>query len=396
MRLHAVGLAALVMSCSSGESQPEDASRDGGAGDTDEPGDASVDADRDALPDTTQDVDEDESSDAERLDDTEDADSADADSDGDVDRLTAAECFGDLLSTDSLIAMDYDQFSPTIGSHCLGTDHQDILGVERVVFLGDSITVGSPPTLPADFYRNRLANDLADAFGLERPGLLWRQVDPVNGVSLVRESGDFACCAKWGAKTDDLIRDNTQIEDCFPEDERHKTTLVVMTMGGNDIASITEDGIDGVPIPDIWAEVHEFVDLQRQAVSWFYEDPDRFPGGIYVVFANMFEFTDGTGDVTACPAAGLAGFGAEWDDPDALAQMVIWANEQYMSIATETGTDMIFLLEGFCGHGWNNDNPAAPCYRGPGTGRWFDLSCIHPNPEGHHQIANMFMAVVME
>ena len=76
--------------------------------------------------------------------------------------------------------------------------------------------------------------------------------------------------------------------------------------------------------------------------------------------------------------------------------MVIWANEQYMRIAVDTHTDMILMLEHFCGHGFHNDDPTTRCYRGPGTERWFDLTCIHPNPTGHQVIADMFMAVVNE
>ena len=68
---------------------------------------------------------------------------------------------------------------------------------------------------------------------------------------------------------------------------------------------------------------------------------------------------------------------------------------QFMKIAAETGTDMIFMLESFCGHGFNHNNPANECYK-PGNERWFDDTCIHPNPTGHHAIADMFMKVVDE
>ena len=76
--------------------------------------------------------------------------------------------------------------------------------------------------------------------------------------------------------------------------------------------------------------------------------------------------------------------------------LVIWATEQYMSIAVETQSDIVFMLEHFCGHGWNHDNPAARCYLGPDTERWFDFTCIHPNPAGHAVLADMFEAVVNE
>ena len=308
-----------------------------------------------------------------------------------------AACFEDVfVNGNPQIGPDYDQFNATVGTHCQGTNNQDLTGIERVVVLGDSVTVGTPPTLQDDFYRSRLADQLVERFGLDAPDFFWKGVNIFDGTTMSQSSGDFASCSEWGARTDDLIRDGSQIEDCFPVGERDKRTLVIMTIGGNDIASITSAGLDGEPIPDIWAQVEEFVQLQREAVQWFYDDPQKFPNGVFVIFANMFEFTDGTGETTACPAAGLAGFGAEWEDQDALADMVVYANEQFASIAMENGADMIFILENFCGHGFNHDDPTGICYRGPGTERWFDDTCIHPNPVGHDKLADMFMAVVDE
>ena len=290
---------------------------------------------------------------------------------------------------------DYTPFMPIMGSHCLGTNHQDIEDVERVVFLGDSITVGSPPTPTARFYRSQLADRLATRFDLEAPSLVWKAANPLAGTSGVRESGDFASCAEWGARTDDLARDGTQIADCLPASSHDQRTLVVITAGGNDVANIAEGGTDGRSIDGLWMETREFVQLMRDAVEWIRE-PGRFRNGVYVVFANMFEFTDGTGDTSSCPAAELSGIGAPWEDPAALAEMVVWANEQYLDLAVDTDTDMIFLLESFCGHGHANDDETGPCYRGPGTPQWFDLTCIHPTPAGHEQIADMFMAVIEE
>jgi len=319
-----------------------------------------------------------------------------ADAGVDAGPRTVASCFEGVFADPTLEGPDYDRFGPTVGSHCLGTDHQEITGVERVVFLGDSVTVGSPPTEAGDFYRTRLARALASRFSLDAPSVIWEQANPLDGMAGMRESGDFASCAEWGARTDDLMRDGSQVTDCFPMDEREKVTLVVMTIGGNDIANIADAGATMERTVDqLWAQTMEFVQLLRDTIAWLRE-PGRFPNGVYVVLSNMFEFTDGTGDTTACPAAELAGIGAPRDDPDALADMVIWANEQYLAIAVDHGVDMIFMLEHFCGHGHNHDNPAAPCYRGPGTENWFDLSCIHPNPTGHEVISDMFLAVVAE
>jgi lysophospholipase L1-like esterase len=306
------------------------------------------------------------------------------------------DCLNEPFVNQGALVIDYAQFDPVIGSHCKGTNHQEITDIERVVFLGDSITVGTPPTGGEDHYRAELADVLVDRFGLTPPDFLWKQYHPVDGVSIVKDSGDFSSCSKWGARTDDFIASNDQILDCFPEDLWDKRTLVVITMGGNDLAAIAKDGANGKPIDEVMADAESFIQLMREAVQWFVDDPNKFPNGVFVVFANIYEFTDGTGDLMSCPAAGLGGFDKPWEDPEQLKQLVLWINEQYLSIAVETQTDMIFMLENFCGHGFNADDPMAPCYRGPGSENLFDLTCIHPNPAGHDVIAELFTAVVDE
>ena len=303
-------------------------------------------------------------------------------------------CFGDIFDPEAN-APDYDQFKPTLGSHCLGTNHQEIKGVERVVFLGDSVTVGSPPTPLEKMYRNQLALALADHFGLEKPSFNWFTPNPFDGKTFAKEAGDFASCARWGARTDDLMLDDEdQVFECFPKAKRDKVTLVIMTIGGNDIAALTKDGADQSYEKSL-AQTQQFVKYLADTVAWL-KDPANFPNGSYVVFANMFEFTDGTGETNACALASLGGFDGAWDDPLDLENLVIWANEQYMKIAVDHGADLIFMLETFCGHGFKHDDPNGRCYRGPEAEQWFDFTCIHPNPTGHTEIAKMFEAVILE
>lgn len=283
----------------------------------------------------------------------------------------AALCFEGLGDPEAT-APNYDQFGPTIGSHCAGTNHQAISGIERVVFLGDSITEGTPPTLPTQYYREVLGWELRQQYGLFLP------IDE---------------CAAWGARADDLLMPpHQQILDCFdaPVDER---TLIVMTVGGNDMNAFLQDAMDGDTPEQTMAKVDEMLVLLEDAVRWL-KDPANFPNGSFVVFANIYEFTDATGDVESCPGAVLAGF-----DGQAAAQMrpaYIHVDEQYMRIAVETGSDMIFLLENFCGHGFHAGEPDNECYRGPDAETWFDLTCIHPNPTGHAAMANLFLETIME
>jgi lysophospholipase L1-like esterase len=302
-------------------------------------------------------------------------------------------CFAEIIDETAPSGPDYAPFETTIGAHCQGTQHQTFEGIERVVFLGDSVTVGTPPTTSGDFYRNILADALVERFALEAPSFSWGTANPLTGTSGVRDSGDFSSCAEWGARTDDLIEDNSQIADCFPLDQSDKKTLVVMTIGGNDIASLTKDGSDGVPLEQILADTEAFITRLDEAVAWL-KDPVNVPGGVDVVFANMFEFTDGTGELGSCPASGLAGFDEPWANPGDLELLVVHANEQFMRIAVDHGADMVFMLESFCGHGFNRDLIDGRCYRGPDAELWFDLSCIHPNPTGHAAIADMFLSVI--
>lgn len=311
---------------------------------------------------------------------------------------TAAACFAAAYVNARGLGVNYDQFMPLVGSHCQGTNHQSIAGIERVVFLGDSITVGTPPTQQEMFYRSQLADALAAQFNLSYSFLeeLWRLVNPADGVTLVREAGDFASCARWGARNKDLLQDDTQLETCFPPDKRQQRTLVIMTSGGNDIASLTRNAIDGATEEALWTQTMDFVQRHREAIDWLVGDPAKFPQGIFVIFANLYEFTDGTGAVQACEGAALAGFNEPVPRLDQLLDKFVWANEQYLKTAVETGTDMVFMSEAFCGHGFNYDDPTSPCYRGPETELWFDVSCLHPNPTGHTALANMFLSVVNE
>lgn len=347
--------------------------------------------DADVLEDTDLPEDTDASQDTDDPEDT----GASGDTDPPEESLSDFElCFQEIRGDGTQLEPDYDQFNPTIGTHCSGTNHQDITGVERVVFLGDSITVGTPPTSDNEMYRNILADTLAARFGLSQAGALWKAVNLIDGTALFQEWGDFASCARWGARADDLMDDDTQVADCLPADKRNLNTLVIMTIGGNDLARLTKGFQEGKPIADLWTDTQTYMAQVRQAVAWI-KEPGRFPNGVHVIYTNLYEFTDATGDTSACPAAGLAGYGDAVTDP-ALEEMVVWSLEQYMDIAVQTQSDMLFLLESFCGHGYRRDDASGRCYRGPDAELWFDLTCTHPNPAGHRVIADMMMDVVVE
>ncbi|NUN15919.1 MAG: SGNH/GDSL hydrolase family protein [Myxococcales bacterium] len=333
---------------------------------------------------------------------------------GDPEPLTVGEqCFSDIWDP-QVPGPNYDQFAPVVADHCFGTNHQTIVDIQHVVILGDSVTQGTPnlahalSTDNSHFYRNLLAEWLAAEFELDKGNLIdwgfFKAYDYVSGKGGKLQSGAFKNCSKWGARTDDFLEGGKQILECFPDGGSTLRTLIFFTMGGNDIASITEKGGEAsdeevaAGYPKAWDQAASTVEYLREAMFWL-KDPLRFPNGSYVVFASPYEFTDGTGVVEACPAASLAGF-KQWKNKEVQEQIVIWMLEQYMDIAVETQTDMIWLLEHFCGHGYvatgMKADPENRCYRGPDTPLWFDETCTHPNEAGHKAIYQMFRATIEE
>ncbi len=373
-------LLVFFVGCSSSTGRPDAGSDAYDAGGDEEPsgGDDAGGGDDGGVVDAGDDGWEDAGTDAGTDTDTDTIDGGDEGEDGSDggdgdggDRLTASACWAHKVDPNNP-GPEYDQFNPVIGSHCMGTNHQDIDGIEKVVFLGDSVTAGTPPTLVSQFYRSILTGLLEDQFG---------ELEVVNK-------------AEWGARTDDLLLPSKQqIIEAFPTLPEPKRTLVVMTVGGNDFFKMAETANAGGTPDEIMQMAEEMVQLFEDAIHWFVDDPTKFPNGVFVMFANVFEYTDATGNMSACPSCLVVGLCGDWPEGRAPA---IYMNENYMRIAVETRTDMIFMLENFCGHGWESDNPEGQCYLGPDTPRWIDITCIHPTPEGHQAIADMFWAVVNE
>lgn len=290
----------------------------------------------------------------------------------DPDAPLAERCFagsGDPASGD---LPEYDAFGPVVPRHCQGTDHQQITTLDRVVFLGDSITTGTPPTPTEGYYRNLLVADLEERFG------------PL-------ETQD---CSEWGARVDDLMKDDDQVLSCLGADGvDERATLVVFTVGGNDMFAYAQDFMAGGTLADVDLEVDGTIALFAETLQWLDDARSRFPNGLHVVYGNLYEYTDGTGDLSVCPTADILGFAGVVPE---LRSSIVRMNEAWVRLAVEHQMDVVFLLETFCGHGFLASDEDNECYRGPGAETWFDGTCIHPNPVGHQQLATMFGTVVAE
>ena len=283
----------------------------------------------------------------------------------DPDRSLADNCWSTIDPVGAGFP-DYESLGVVPGS-CSGTRHQTIDQIERVVFLGDSVTAGTPPTAADDVYRSVLSRALQERFG----------------DALVIDD-----CSKFGARTDDYLPE--QIPACFPEPEDRRT-LVVATNGGNDLFAAATVVLEGGTEEEGLAVLERAVGHHREAMQWFRDHPEHFPGGVDIIMANVYEFTDTTGNLSACELADTFQIGGQVDSVVVATQ---YLNAEWAKVAVETGTDMLFMNENFCGHGFAKEDPTGPCYRGPGQALWFDPTCIHPSTEGHAAIARMFLDVI--
>src|SRR4051812_32833517 len=135
--------------------------------------------------------------------------------------MTIDQCFPGLTDPNHPHP-NYDQFHPVVNADCTGTNYQNITGVEKLVFLGDSITAGTPPTLLTDYYRAQVGDAMKTKFGA---------------------SLEIKDCSKWGAKTSDLA---AQIGSCIGDPEP-KRTLIVFTIGGNDMNDVQKAAATETP-----------------------------------------------------------------------------------------------------------------------------------------------------
>ncbi len=268
-------------------------------------------------------------------------------------------CFPHLVDAISLEI----EFDAEVSDTCAGTAHQDIDDVDKLVIMGDSISDGAGASSNVNAYFSILHASLETHFG--------------HSIELVN-------CAVGGAVNSGLVG---QINNCFTAQESMRT-LVVFTSGGNDIANMA---FSKLSTADGLAAVDTMVGHLDAAVAMF-DDTTRWPEGVFVVFADVYEYTDATANMSSCPLAALGGLSGTWE---AGLPVFAYMTSEYGRIAAEYGRDVIFMEETFCGHGFAADSPESPCNEVAGD-NWFSFDCIHPNNAGHKAIADLFYSVVTQ
>jgi lysophospholipase L1-like esterase len=153
--------------------------------------------------------------------------------------------------------------------------------------------------------------------------------------------------------------------------------LVSITIGGNDLNAHALAAISNTDAP-LRGELDSHLAAELAELT----TPGRLGSGkVYIVIANIYDFTDGQGDfatvmcgpgVNISPTATKTSFGA-WNT-------VISTN------IDKVGGKLYDMHADFTGHGYNNPDKAQV---------WYDSSsCIHPNALGHDAIRKSIYTLV--
>jgi lysophospholipase L1-like esterase len=155
--------------------------------------------------------------------------------------------------------------------------------------------------------------------------------------------------------------------------------LVVITIGGNDLNGHAAKAIGGTDTM-VRGEFGTHLDA---ALGELATAGRLGTGKVYIVLANIYDFTDGMGDF----AKVMCGPAANVTPARDLEVFKAW-NDVAAASAQKVGGTIYDMYADFHGHGYNNMTP---------TDVWFlrnGQDCIHPNAKGHDSIRRSIYTLV--
>ncbi|MEM9191631.1 MAG: SGNH/GDSL hydrolase family protein [Myxococcota bacterium] len=235
----------------------------------------------------------------------------------------------------------------------------------RLVVFGDSISAGVGASQGLEYSLLLAANE--DGV---YPDDAAADLESLTGAAVERVD-----IAVSGARTANLAGQLQRLQNelTFPAAGH---TVVVGTIGGNDVAGLVAGGDPaGAPLDDALANIRGFVG--------FFQDPANFPDGTSIYLANVYDPSDGVGQHPSCffglPLSRLT---------DALP---VWSM-RYVELGTELGFSVVDILGFFRGHGYYFDDMMNEFYDMDDPTFWWagGGDCLHPNDRGHHEMRRVF------
>ena len=228
------------------------------------------------------------------------------------------------------------------------------------IVLGDSISDGGGA---APFFYDQLHMDLAKKW----PSLMYVHAAQAGAVTDNYSDGVPANAP--------LLK--TQIAglgNSYPGD-----VLVTITIGGNDLNDHAIKAIGGTD-DTIRMEFGTHLDAELGELA----TPKRLGSGkVYIVLANIYDFTDGMGDFATVKCGPGANVSAMRD----MTVFSAWNGVAAASLAKVAGT-LYDMHADFMGHGYNNMTADDVWYYRNGS------DCIHPDTKGHDAIRRSIYNIV--
>lgn len=245
-----------------------------------------------------------------------------------------------------------------------------------LVGLGDSVTAGFGAS-PGKSYFERLLKNPPDEFSELREINLAKVLPRIRATNL-SVSGSTS-----------LHHARTQVGK-IPRQDTNVLGLVVFTTGGNDLihsygkAAPVEGAMFGATAEQARPWQENFARRLGEMVATI---TNRFPGGCHVFLANIYDPTDGIGDVHK---AGLP----SW--PDGL-----FIHREYNRIIADFAgrhgnVHLVDIHSAFLGHGIHCTQFWRDFYRRTDPHYWFHSNLEDPNDRGYDALRRLFLNAISE
>jgi lysophospholipase L1-like esterase len=241
-----------------------------------------------------------------------------------------------------------------------------------LVGLGDSVTAGFGARRGYDYFDRLVANP-PDEFP-DMKGICLSAVFPNLRVTNLSVSGTVS---------------SEHAQNQLPRVPRvgaQTIGFVVITTGGNDLihnygrTPPRNQAMYGATLAQAKPWVAEFADRLETIVS---DLESRFPGGCHIFLANIYDPTDGVGDIAR---AGLPAW------PDGMKVLAAY-NEAIKGCADRhTSVHLVNLHDAFLGHGIHCRQPWASHYDSRDPHYWYYTNLEDPNERGYDAIRRLFLS----
>ncbi|MEM9075060.1 MAG: SGNH/GDSL hydrolase family protein [Myxococcota bacterium] len=233
----------------------------------------------------------------------------------------------------------------------------------RMIVLGDSISAGAGAGRGSLVYHSLL---------VDNDDSMWPDDTESDLAALTGGTVEVIDAAVGGARTGNLAG---QVDRALGDIDLPAVghTVVVVTIGGNDLQSALVGGNPTGPLLD-----RAIAAIRAMAERLL--DPTDFPDGTSLYLAAVYDPSDGEAQIDGCF------FNLEL--PELVAALDVW-RDRYIELGEELGFSVIDALGHFHGHGHNHMNTENPFYDSADPSFWF-ADCIHPNARGHHELRRLF------